>query len=453
MRPDWAMITALLGGTNAMRDAGTTYLPKHPAESADAYKYRMAVSTLFNGFRRTVETLSGKPFSEPLKLGVDVPAVIAIYSEDIDLEGRNLQAFAHEVLRTVLSYGLSHILVDYPTTPESHNLAEQQAIGARPYFVHIKPWQILGWRSERINGVETLTQLRFMESAEEPDGEWATKVIPQVRVLEQTNFRIYRENDKGEWILFDEGPVSIGIIPLATCYGERTGFMTARPPLLDLAHLNIEHWQSSSDQSNILHVARVPILFASGFADDAPIKIGAGVAVQNDDPAARLAYVEHSGAAIAAGRDSLKDLEERMSVMGAELLVHRPGTRTATEKAIETAESDSALSLMALNLEDSIELALQFMAVWDGLPDGGTIELCDDYSGADSEEAAAKATTAKEMGIISAQTAFWILQRGGIIPEELDWTEELARMKAEGPALGIMGSFEAAPVGANVPPA
>jgi len=35
--------------------------------------------------------------------------------------------------------------------------------------------------------------------------------------------------------------------------------MQAKPPLLDLAWLNVEHWQSASDQSNILHVARVPI--------------------------------------------------------------------------------------------------------------------------------------------------------------------------------------------------
>lgn len=447
MGPAWAMITALLGGTTSMREAGKLYLPKHPAESGEAYKYRVDVSTLFNGFRRTIDTLSGKPFSEPLKLGDDVPPVIETYSEDIDLEGRNLQAFAHDVMRTVLSYGLSHILVDYPTTPGAQSLAAQHVSGARPYFVHIYPWNVLDWRSERINGVETLTQLRFFEYVEEPDGDWAKKEIRQVRVLEPDNYRIYREDEKGDWVLYDEGLVSIGIIPLATAYGERTGFMTARPPLQDLAHLNVEHWQSSSDQSNILHVARVPILFASGFTEDSTIKIGAGIAVTNDDPAAKLAYVDSSMAApaIEAGRLSIKDLEDRMSIMGAEPLAKKPGKRTATETIIDTSASDSALSLMALNLEDTLELALQFVAVWDGLPDGGTLELFKDFSGDDDQAAAEKAPNAKEMGIISAQTAFGILQRAGVVPEELDWTEELERMKAEGPTTGIIGSFEAAP--------
>lgn len=37
-----------------------------------------------------------------------------------------------------------------------------------------------------------------------------------------------------------------------------------KPPLIELAHLNVKHWQSQSDQDNILHVIRVPILVRIG---------------------------------------------------------------------------------------------------------------------------------------------------------------------------------------------
>jgi hypothetical protein len=40
--------------------------------------------------------------------------------------------------------------------------------------------------------------------------------------------------------------------------------MRGSPPLLNLALLNIKHWQSQSEQDNILHVARVPLLVAYG---------------------------------------------------------------------------------------------------------------------------------------------------------------------------------------------
>lgn len=441
MAQEWPLITALLGGTSAMRAAAKTYLPQAPAESDVAYQYRLKTSTLFNGFRRTVETLAGKPFSEPLQLNDDVPPQIAEYTKDIDLEGRNLQAFAHGAIQTALAYGLAHILVDYPPTPAG-TLEDQRRSGARPYFVAIHPKNLLGWTSERINGAETLTQIRIMESAREQVGEWGVKIIPQVRVLERDNFRIYRQNEKDEWVLFREGAVSLGEIPLATIYGDRTGFMTARPPLLDLAYLNVEHWQSNSDQTNILHVARVPILFAAGFGDS-KLTIGANTAVSADDPTAKLEYVEHTGAAIDAGRESLKDLEERMSLMGAQMLMHKPGSRTATEKSIDTAESDCALSAVVLNGEDALEQGLQFMAKWDGLAEGGSIEINDDFGGWMDTLDENTLLRCRELGILSAETVFSELQRRKVISEELTWLEEAVRMKKEGPPVGVVGNFEA----------
>jgi hypothetical protein len=44
-------------------------------------------------------------------------------------------------------------------------------------------------------------------------------------------------------------------ITLVTLYTKRTGFMCGSPPLLNMALLNIKHWQSQSEQDNILHVA------------------------------------------------------------------------------------------------------------------------------------------------------------------------------------------------------
>lgn len=432
-------ISALMGGTGTMRAAGKKYLPQSPAESQEAYSYRLAVSTLYNGLRRTVETLAGKPFSEAIETE-NVADSLKDWLDDVDLQGRDLHSFAHAVFKAALEDGLSHILVDYPQTLPGATLAEKRTTGARPYFVHLRQSQILGWRSERIEGVETLTQLRIMESVTEPEGQWATRTVPQIRILEPTRWETRRKNEREEWVIFAEGEVSLGAIPLSTIYTDRVAFMQARPPLLDLAYLNIEHWQSSSDQSNILHVARVPILFASGF-QDGTFKIGAGAAITNDDPAAKLIYVEHTGAAIGAGRESLKDLEERMSLMGAQLLVKKPGARTATEKAIDSADADSALSLMVRNLEDSLEYALQFMADWEGLGPAGEVELVGEIGGLEDMEIAGL-MKARELGLLSAETVFHEMQRRGLISDDMQWPEELARLKGEGVPVAVGGSFE-----------
>ena len=116
----------------------------------------------------------------------------------------------------------------------------------------------------------------------------------------------------------------INAIPVAPVYLNQTGFMCGSPPLMDLADLNITHWQSSSDQRNILHVARVPILFASGVAEDIELVVGANAFMRASDPQARLEYVEHSGAAITSGKDDLKVLEFQMQAMGLQLLQAEP---------------------------------------------------------------------------------------------------------------------------------
>ena len=38
---DWDLVTALLGGTRAMREAGEEYLPKHTEEDTARYEARL----------------------------------------------------------------------------------------------------------------------------------------------------------------------------------------------------------------------------------------------------------------------------------------------------------------------------------------------------------------------------------------------------------------------------
>jgi hypothetical protein len=120
------------------------------------------------------------------------------------------------------------------------------------------------------------------------------------------------------------------------------------PPLLDLAFLNVKHWQSQSDQDNILHVARVPILAIIGADEDDQIKIGqqAVKVPLNGD----IKFVEHTGKAIEAGHDSLEKLELQMIQTGAELLVMKPGQRTATESNNEAEGNKSDLQRICREL-------------------------------------------------------------------------------------------------------
>lgn len=437
MQPGWVLANALLGGTFVMRKAAQAYLPKWPNEEKDSYDARLATATLFPAFARTVVTLAAKPFSKAVTLSEDMPAEIKTMAEDIDQRGRNLHVFAAETMKELMGPGLAGILVDYPPAEGAKTMADERSRGLRPYWVMIKADQILGWRAERAQGEWRLTQLRLLECVTEKDGEFGEVDVQQVRVLEPGKWAVYRKaKDKDQWDKFDEGVTTLSVIPFIACYGERTGFMTAKPPLQELAHLNVKHWQSQSDQDTILHVARVPILALIGIDDDKfKLTVGASTAIKlpiNGD----MKFVEHQGASIDAGKASLDDLKEEMRQAGAELLVLKP-TTTATQVHSENAIGLCALQEITLGLQDSLNAALQLTADWIKQATAGTVTLFNDFGAATLD--AATATLVKDMvaaGQLSKETGFKEQQRRGTISGELKWDEEQARIEADGPALG-----------------
>jgi hypothetical protein len=451
MAVEWPMLEALAGGTAAMRKAGASYLPKWPNEEDDAWKARLATATLFPAYRRTVAVMSGKPFSKAVTLGEDVPDQIKEWAEDIDREGVNLHTFCAEMFAEAF-YGLAGILVEAPKLPDTGGRivtrAEQAAAGVRPYFVRVMHDQILGWRLAEGDGPRRLAQLRIKEHATVPDGDFGEKVVERVRVLEPGSFRVFEktEGDGGKvtWPLVDSGQTGLTVIPFAPIYGRRVSFMLGAPPLLDLAYLNVKHWQSQSDQDTILHVARVPILFLSGADDNTKLTVGGSAAVAA--PAgATLEFVEHTGAAIGAGQKSLDALEEQMIQAGAELLVKKPGDRSATEAANDAEGNKSDLQRMVEGFEDTIDLALQFMADYASLPSGGHVSLFKDFGAATLQSASAQLILGmNQSGLISDETTIAEMKRRGELAAEVDYETERDRIAEQGPALGMMGEDDPA---------
>lgn len=436
----WPMLQALQDGTTAMRAASTTYLPRWPAEEQAAYIARLATATLFPAYRRTVGVMAGKPFSKALALN-DMPAQVETWAENIDLQGVNLHNFAAEMFRRTVGYGLAGVLVEYPRVQAAgpRTVAAVEKAGLRPYWVRVRHDQILGWKTATVNGSVQLSQLRLLESVEEDDGEWGVTSVGQVRVLFPGGWQTYRATGKDNaWSLFEEGRTTLTRIPFVPFYGLREAMMIGLPPLIDLAHLNVKHWQSQSDQDTILHVARVPILAMIGAEDSTALSVGASSAVKMPQ-GADLKFVEHSGAAIGAGEISLVALQEQMIQTGAELLVKKPGDRSATESANDAEANKSDLQRMAEGFEDSLDMALEFTAEYGHLDSAGTVSLFSDYGAATLSDASA--TLVKDLalgGMLSKVTALRELQRRGVLAADVDPEDEIERAEAEGPALGEM---------------
>ena len=357
------LIRALRKGTNGMRLEGRKFLPQEQDESDADYDRRLSRSVLFNAFSRTLQTLTGKPFRNPLTYFVDNSRLDEAIKR-VTPEGENLTSFGRTVFIDGLAYGLTHILID----------ATNDGTG-RPYFISISDDQILGFKEE--NGI--LTQLRYIETTSQDKDVFLTEQVEQIRVWTPGHVDVYRKADK-DWILFNSYDVTLDYIPFLTFYTGRTGFMTADSEMQDLAELNGAHWRSDSDQRNILHVARVPILFGKGFDEEEKLTVGGNTAILTNNTDATLQWIEHSGKAIDAGRDDLSRLEDAMAVMGLELINRTSGNPTATSKAIDAAGNNSALASMAIGLKATLEDAIKIMGDWIGVEVNPVVDIETDYN-------------------------------------------------------------------------
>lgn len=449
MRKKWELPNVLMQGTQALRDQSKYFLPQHSNESDDQYKVRVNRAVLRNYFKRTVNTFVGKVFTaEPM---VEASDEVMKMLENADLTGRHFFVFCREVFEEAVVKGLSYVLVDYPTAPENATLADERAMNLRPYLVHIKPEQILGWKSTIIGGVQTLTQIRILETVYESCDDinsFSERVVQRVRIFEklpETNViqhRVYEkvsdtdDNNTAEWVMVSETPLKgITEIPFAVFYTNRKDFFIGEPALEDLAWMNLEHYQIRSDQRTALSVSSFPILTASGVdIDSDKIDFGPNKMLISRNAEAKFAYLESQGAHLAAGRAELEDLENAMRAFASQFELATKST-TATGRAIDAAESSASLKSWALAFGDFAEEVIRFMYMWSGINDTNYSVTMDTDFGVkvDDNVEFDILLKAHSTGLLGRETTLQEFKRRGILDADFDVEAEIARLDTEPP--------------------
>ncbi len=432
---------AVNGGILEMREHAETYLPKKTRETDLDWKARVAEAEFFPAYAHALDAYIGKPLGSPI-IVQNVPSEVEPGLENVDMAGQDFDSFARAVLMAGLVDGATWVVADYPQVPAGSTLAQERSMGARPYLVHVPLENLVDYRGEVMaDGTHRCVHFRYKECLRVPDGRWGTREVERIRVLEPGLVEVWEEqktvSGQTSWVLLQElsGPVSLTEIPVACYTPKREGWFEGEPPLEDLAHLNVTHWQSCSHQRHVLNVARTPLLAGDEDArqdTEAPIQIGVKGLILGIKG---LRYVEHSGAAIQAGERDIATLEDRMRRVAGQMLVSESGQKSATEAGIEAGEGSSQLRAWVNNFQDFLEECLRLMAAWVGKTDGGTVVLDMEW---DEEAVGADVLTAltasRTAGHISRETYLYNLQRADILPPDVTIEEEIARLEMEGPA-------------------
>lgn len=467
MKPRWDLIDTLLAGTAAMRLAGTTYLPQHQYESDDAYEERLTRAVLKNYVEGTLGKLVGKAFKDPPALADGAPNQIEDFCTDVDGEGNALAVFARSWFRMGVQKAFAWVLVDFTKAPpredgKPRTKADDEMDGSRPFWRLIDSADLIEVRGTIVGGKLILTRARIRECAVEPDGEWGEKVVQRVRVLLSGGYELWRlvkvVRGKEQWTLEESGPMGLDYIPLVPFYTAKDGLLEGKPHMEDLAYLNVEHWQSSSDQRTALTVGRFPILAASGVTDgegNGPgrtLVVGPKKFLTVPDPQGKVYYVEHTGAALNAGKDDLERLEDAMAAYGAQFLRQKTGDATATGRALDGAEAISELQAWGVDFKDSLERALQITCEWLGIEAQGDkgpevdFEVGAEVKTGDAAELTAL-KDARNGKDISRVTYLKELQRRSVLSEEFNADEDQEMLDAEPPPAGGLEGLMPGPNG------
>ncbi|MDO5058573.1 MAG: DUF4055 domain-containing protein [Neisseria sp.] len=431
------VVRALMGGTAAMRAAGKTYLPQWPQETNDGYQIRLASSTLLPVLKETVGQMVGRVFFRDIDTE-QVSDGLKPLLDDFDLQNNILSVFCAAWFADALAYGASYVLVDYPSAEGGRTLADDKKLGLRPYAVLVPNEAVLGFRYEMQGGQAVCTQFRYKQMLTENDGEFGEKTVEQINVLEPGRVRRYRQTAAG-WSLYEDREVLIGgktpsAVPVVELLPEKTGFFTGKPPLLELAHLNVKHWQSQSDQDNIVHYVRVPLLAYRGSEELGSIAAAAGNLLSLGADG-EMRYVEHSGAAIEAGVNALDKLESDMQAAGAKLLTRTKLALTDSQARDEQGREISLLRYYANLLEDAVGRVLDWFARYQNIKGGGFVEISGnidaDFNPTASLDVLVKLNAA---GVLSDQTLFEEAKRRGVVSNLAEWTEEQKRLESQEPA-------------------
>jgi len=216
-------------------------------------------------------------------------------------------------------------------------------------------------------------------------------------------------------------------------YSNRLGTLLSRPPLLEVANLNIAYCQRFTDYHHSIHVGSQPIFVLKGFDPDSDNKLGLSVnTAVLLPPDGSADYVSSNSDSFQSQLDCLRTLEEQISSLGISTLARQNITNAAAEaKRLDRIDSDSIMSIISEDLARAITEILGMAADYAGV-EPPTVTIPRDYENRLLDGNQITAMLQLQMqNQISQETLLRILQEGEVIPPYVEIDGELAKTKDE----------------------
>jgi hypothetical protein len=418
-QPAWSRARAVIAGEDAVKSAGKQFLPRLDSQTDDEYASYKARASFYNASSRTAAGYIGMIFRRapfikltPPNSAAGLVSAMDALGSDFDMRGTSLQTYAKNVVTEVIHVGRAGTMIDWSD-------AENRA-----YASLYKAEDILNWRTERINGRNTLTLVTLAELASIPtDDPFVTTIENRIRVLRLVKGRdatplasaapaahnnqgneahsegrdgapppsastqdsrpstqdyslvvelwreVINENQKTWKLVESHTPKRLGkplpFIPFVFHGPRHSRPDVDKPPLEDVIAINLDHYRLDADYKHGVHFTALPTVWVAGFDPDSSLKIGSTTAWISSTIGATAGFLEFTGQGLETFERAMERDERLMAILGTRLLEsQKREAETAEALQIRHAGEESILTSIATSLSESVSSALKFATWW-----------------------------------------------------------------------------------------
>lgn len=422
----WTLIRDCLMGEIMIKRRGPRYLPKLTTQTDEEYRAFLSRAVFYNATARTVNGLVGAVhIREPIVTGL--PDDVSL--DKVTRDGQSFLSFAKSVTREVVALGRYGVLIDAPED------------GGEPYLAGYVAEDIVDWSTRRVMGRDTLDRVVLRETTREGSG-LDTKAVTRYRVLFLDEGGVYRQRIYDEDADLRTGPY-VEITPLRagrllthipflffSPYDFRSD--VDKPPMLDIALMNLSHYQSYAELEHGRFYAAVPVwaVYLAGGADEgADFKVGPNVIWQlgqND----KVELHEFNGGSLKFLENALVTKEQQIAALGGKLGTQPRGTAAESSESVALRERGEAsfLQSMISIMGDGMTMLLRELCAWRGAPSEEvhvkfSTEAVEMYLG--PRELAAIERLYKT-GLLPVEVIYAVFRDANILPVDMSMDEFIA---------------------------
>lgn len=455
---DWQTCRDSYNGQRAVKKAGVRYLPRLSGQTDAEYTAYKNRALFYSITSKSVSALVGMATARPPVLTYG-KAMTPYFKDNSGTQF--FEAFS-SIVGEILLMGRFGLLVDRSTT------------NGMPSLHGYKTESILNWKETR-DGTPYLVVLKECVQNPEEGDEFCGVDRDQYRVLRLASRNSVLTNEQlREGLLSDFAnlpvvnkigsddfytvsiydhnlqhvstvvPTNSGrpmnIIPFYCGNPMGITMEPFKPPMLDIADINISHYRTSADLEHGRHFTGLPTPVVTGVSEGTVLKIGSTTAWVLPDVGAKAMYLEFSGQGLTSLENAMKEKQTQMATLSSRLMDNSAnGSEAADAIRLRYMSESASLSSIVRTAEAMLNMCYKTIAAMiESDPDEVGITLEKEFHNVRmSASEVVKLTESYLDGGMSVETYVYNLRRGDqLSPErtdedEIKAIEEIAKKKAQ----------------------